>query len=141
MNRPLIVTILSIIHYVIGAILLYLTLDEIVIYLVYKTVGTQALPNLPLNIPTITGDYPYMMVIILYGLLSFISFYTGYGLWRGWSWIWYLEIGLNFIVVLNILFLSIASDFIGIGLISIVNILIIYLLKKDNVKSYFGLEE
>jgi len=140
MKRPAIITILSLLHYLIGTILLYLTIDEIVMYLIYKTVGTQAIPNLPFNIPNITGDYPYLIVITLYGLLSFISFYTGYGLWKGWNWIWYLEIGLNFIVILNILFLSIASNFLGIGLISIVNIMIIYFLRKEDVKNYFRLE-
>lgn len=141
MKRPVLLTILSLIHYIIGAFLLFQTFDIIILYLLYKTIGAEIISSYLFNLPMITGDYPYLMITLLYALLSFISFYAGYGIWRGWNWIWYLEIGLNFVFILNILFMALISDNPIIGSISLLNVLIIYLFRKEEIKRYFNILE
>jgi len=142
MKRPIGISILSIIHFLIGSLFVLSALETMALYIIRKVSMISSIHGLSkiIKLIPITGDYPYFLVIILYGIFSFTLFYTGYGLWKGWKWVWYFEFGLNFIVLLNVLFIALIID-IRFIFISIVNLIIFYYLMRNETTLYFKPEK
>ena len=142
MKRPIGISILSIIHFLIGSLFVLSALETMALYIIRKFSMLASIHELSkiIKLIPITGDYPYFLVIVLYGIFSFTLFYSGYGLWKGWKWIWYFEFGLNFIVLLNVLFLALIID-IKFVLISLINLIIFYYLMRNETILYFKSEK
>ena len=139
-KRPVIVTFLAIIHFVIGGIFIYLTLEMIVLYILSKVLPSISIFNIiPQVFPVILSDYTFIVSILFYSVFSYISIYTGYGLWKGIKWIYYVEIGFILIALLNIVFITLVTENLYILLVIILLFLLLVYWRKEEILRYFSI--
>ncbi len=132
MKRPIGLTILSIGHFIVGIFLYLSVLGLILLSFLYETFPELFQVDSQQLIPRGAVLYLNSMVLLAIGSLAI---FTGYGILKGWSWIWYIEILISTSLLLNILFLSIDSLYFIV--FTVMPVAIIYYLYRPRIKGYF----
>ena len=132
MKRPIGLTILSIGHFIVGIFLYLSVLGLILLSFLFETFPELFQVDSQQLIPGGAVLYLNSMVLLAIGSLAI---FTGYGILKGWSWIWYIEILISTSILLNILFLSIDSLYFVV--FTVLPAAIIYYLYRPSIRGYF----
>ena len=132
MSRPTGITVLSVLHFIVGGVILFMVLALTLYSLfldAYLGVGNgEQLDILPSGVGMM-----FNLLILL--LISIVVIITGVGLLSGWPWIWYVEVLLTISLLLNVIFLSVTT--LASAVLVIVPIILLYYLSRPHVKEFF----
>jgi len=85
-----------------------------------------------------SGLSHYMLINALLFLLALAAAAVAFGLWKGYTWAWWISIIFAALrVVIALIISAILSYYALIGVV--INLIIVYYLLRKNVKSYFGI--
>lgn len=115
--RPIIITLLGIIYFVMGVAAIIMGLSEVLGW--NTSLGPES------NVEGIAG--------MIVGLITLL---VGYGLLRGWSWMWYLALIIAVAYVISGIYYMIKGSWAPL-FTTIVSLIVVYYLSRPRVKKFF----
>ena len=133
MSRPTGILVLSVVHFLVGGILLFMVLALTSYSLFLDPYLSSGNGNVSIDVlPSGFGMALNLLVLLL---ISVVTIITGIGLLNGWPWIWYVEVLLTISLLLNVIFLSVTT--LTSAILIIVPVLLLYYLNRPHVKEFF----
>ena len=133
MSRPTGILVLSVVHFLVGGILLFMVLALTSYSLFLDPYLSSGNENVSLDV--LPSGFGMALNLLILLLISVVTIITGIGLLNGWPWIWYVEVLLTISLLLNVIFLSVTT--LTSAILIVVPVLLLYYLNRPHVKEFF----